>query len=227
MNITDIPLSHDYPIYECSPMDLFFDFNSNKSLQNFWHRVYEKYMHYTDAVKLYLETEYKNYFQNIAVDKVIGILLRGTDISAIRPRGHWIQPSPETLINHAQWLMDKEGYEYIFLATEDLNVYQKFKKVFGKKLLVTKTKFLDYTNYSNYIIDAQRMNGVDMYQNNLDYLSALYQLSKLKCFLAGNCTGTMGVLILTEGFDYQYIYNTGRYGIDDKDTLDKKILQLF
>ncbi len=71
------------------------------------------------------------------------------------------------------------------------------------------------------------MNGVNMYQNNLDYLSALYQLSKLKCFLAGNCTGTIGVLILTEGFDYQYIYNTGRYGIDDKDMLDKKIIQLF
>ncbi len=104
LNITDIPLSHDYPIYECSPMDLFF-----------------------------------------------GILLGGADISAIRPQGHWVQPSPETLINHAQWLMIKEGYEYIFLATEDFNVYQKFKKVFGKKFLVTKTKFLDYTNYSNYI----------------------------------------------------------------------------
>lgn len=218
ISVTDIP-----PDSICSVIDdtdyLMEGLWENKSLQAFWHNIFEKYMLYTEDTKKYLEQEYNNFFKGIDINKVVGVLCRGTDYKENKPYGHWIQPEPKDLIPRIKRAMSYYSCEYIFLATEDKKIYQEFLDEFGKeKLIVTKTKMLENVEKQS-IIDVQVEEKIDMFQNNLDYLSAMYQLSKLKYFFAGITSGSLVVCMMSGGFEYLYMHNEGRYGIDDKEEL--------
>lgn len=218
ISISDIQTDLKYPVIT-NPYLLMEDFYLNMSLKKFWHTIYRRYMHYTPETLEYLNNEYDKYFRRgIDIHKVCGVLCRGTDIKNLQPKGHWVQPDTLELIAHVKKVMDYYLCEYVFLATEDKKIYDVFYREFGEKLLVTKTKMLDYEE-PEYIYDVQKREKIDLFQNNLDYLSALYQLSKLDYFVGGNCTGTLCVHFMSEGFKYSFVYNKGRYLVDDEKTL--------
>jgi hypothetical protein len=51
----------------------------------------------------------------------------------------------------------------------------------------------------------------DKYFLGLEYLSSVNILSKCPYFIGGQTLGTFGVYALTEGFEYDYVYNLGKY----------------
>ena len=55
-------------------------------------------------------------------------------------------------------------------------------------------------------------NVVDAYQEGMDYLVTIVTLSKCNCFVGGHTSGTVGVILMNEKFDYQYIFDLGLYG---------------
>ena len=64
----------------------------------------------------------------------------------------------------------------------------------------------------DYKTDAVAMNGA--------YLAAMHYLSQCKCFFGGLTTGTVGVYLLSDGFEkFEYWYK-GTHGVSDKKTLD-------
>ena len=197
------------------------DFYYNAELQKFWHSAYAKYMRFTPEVKDYVEKEHRYYFEKIDITKVCGVLCRGTDYVGLKPYGHPVQPDCEEVIAKVKATMADYKLQYIFLATEDADIYERFCEAFGReRLLVTKTQMLSYDG-KQYIGQVQKDLEMDHVRNNLDYLSALYQLSTLKYFIGGNTSGSMCVFYMSSGFEYSYVWNKGRYGIDDSLVLDK------
>ena len=51
----------------------------------------------------------------------------------------------------------------------------------------------------------------DKYVSGLQYLTAIYILSKCQYLVATQCGGTKGALIMSDGYKSTYIFNKGLY----------------
>ncbi|MBR4383882.1 MAG: hypothetical protein IKP64_10035, partial [Selenomonadaceae bacterium] len=77
-------------------------------------------------------------------DRVLGVLLRGTDYLSERPQNHPIPPPIEfaasmVVVKLREWKCNK-----IFLATEDKNILQIFKNFFGDLCVTFDREYIDY-----------------------------------------------------------------------------------
>ena len=59
---------------------------------------------------------------------VLGVLGRGTDFIQLKPRSHPIPPTTEKMIVDVKKMDLKNKYDWIFLATEDDKIRNKFIK---------------------------------------------------------------------------------------------------
>ena len=64
---------------------------------------------------------------------MLGILARGTDYVAARPKGHPIQPEPCQIIAKAEEILEKYSCDGIYLATEDQDIYERLQEAFAKE----------------------------------------------------------------------------------------------
>ena len=79
---------------------------------------------------------------------VLGVLLRGTNYIAKKPPEHQIPPKIEDVIKYVKLLNNKNQYDWIFLATEDIIIRRQFIKAIGikvKYLLIKREIFYNYT----------------------------------------------------------------------------------
>ena len=183
-------------------------------IARYWRTLCKKYVHVSKEVEELIR-KYESIFHG--EDKLLGILARGTDY--LNPSvGHPVQPSIENVIEKAKEIMTLNHCNKIFLATEDGNILDAMKKEFGEDLL-----FVDQKRYqgmqkdklgqlSDYIADAAAMNR--------SYLTAIYCLAKCNCFFGGVTTGTVGVYLLSEGFEKFEFWYKGNHGTSDMKTLD-------
>lgn len=149
-------------------------------------------------------------------DDVLGILCRGTDYTNKKPRNEEIQPNPETVIEKAKEVIKKNPQiKRIYVATEDNEIYQKFKKEFGDILIENsqykyslEDKSLNYDYISNIKVDRKDHN----YNLAKEYLLSIYILSKCRYFIGGRTTGTKWAWLLSEKWEYFYIWKLGKYG---------------
>lgn len=142
--------------------------------------------------------------------KVIGVICRGTDYLNLRPKDHPVQPSIEDIIIKTKELMLRNLCERVYLATEDEQIYLKIKKVFGDKLLVNDTR--RYLNtYDAKLSEIVKEKGINKRKNGEDYLLNILLLSKCNCLVAGCSGGLYGALLMTEGYEEEYIFDLGLY----------------
>lgn len=170
-----------------------------------------------------LNTETKEYImeeQNLLAGKrVIGCLCRGTDYTANRPSGHPIQPEIEVVIKHVKEKMKELNCEYIYLATEEKSIKDRFEQAFPRKILINKREYYDdfYKLKERGGNDA-RISWVHHERKNdnklksLEYLSSLYILSKCNALIAGNTGGSRMALYLNDNqYEYWHLFNLGMY----------------
>ena len=194
---------------------IFADFNdiySNEMIK-LWGHVYRCFVRFNDSTKTYIKKEMKEIFGGDR--KVLGVLVRGTDYTSLRPTGHPVQPEVEKVIEDAKLLMEKEGYEYLYLATEDGRIDKAFREVFGDKLLINHRNYYDeiYNDQNIELIkDVHFDRENDDYLKGVEYLSSIAILSKCDSLLAGNCGGSQAAVFLN-GNKYKIckIYNLGLY----------------
>jgi hypothetical protein len=181
----------------------------NKAFKNYWHILANKYIPIKNEIIIESNRIMKTIFKGSK--NVLGVLLRGTDYVAMKPRGHPIPPKTEDVIKNVKLLDNKNKYNWIFLATEDNNIRDIFIKSIGIKVkcLLSKTK-ISY-NYSTKKLLALNINFKKNLDYNKIYLLNIIILSKCLDFLAANTSGTIGVFILTEGYRYYKVYNLGNY----------------
>lgn len=173
--------------------------------------LFNKYILFNENTKKYLLNNYNTIFSDKI--NVLGVLCRGTDYLWKKPYGHPRQPEPVEVINKAIEIIKKYRCNYIYLATEDQEIYDMFKLEFKEKLLSNEQRRFtrdDFKNADN-ISQVMKSNKEENYFLGLKYLSSIYNLSKCDHFIGGNTLGTIGVHLLSSGFIYDYIWNIGFY----------------
>ena len=176
-----------------------------------WRGLARHYLRYSQNAKRYIaEAENEVFPSNGQRDHILGVYCRGTDYTALKPKGHAVQPTPEMAIEKAQDVMKGHGYSYIYLVTEDEDVLKLFIQAFGERLL-----FLNAQRYKasdNFIWQKDEMLNRSRVQNGLEYLASMFLLTKCDGFIGGVTGGTAALmLMLQKPYDYQYLWNLGRY----------------
>ncbi len=161
----------------------------NKKEIEIWGYCYHLFDLSSD-IKPYIAAEEKI----LANKKVLGVICRGTDYISLKPKYHPIQPNVEDVINEANELLKSGAYDFIYLATEDQKIKDKFVSFFGKdKILLNKRQYYDKKYFEldkgsmDFSVHFNRDN--DDFLKGLEYLSSLIILSKCDSLIGGNCGG--------------------------------------
>lgn len=180
----------------------------DKQKFEFWKAVADKYL----IVNEEIEKEADEIAEKlIGTSKVLGVLARGTDYVNMRPYNHPIQPTVEQLMEKIDEVMVEQNCDKIYLATEDKGIFIKFKERYGDKVIALDVERHETSGKQN-INDVRRMQKKDDYTMAKEYLITILLLSNCNCLVAGNTSGSIGALLLNKKYEYQYIFNLGRYG---------------
>lgn len=187
----------------------YINFFKNKIKIDFWHNLAKIYLPIKeDIIKETTNVIYK-LFKNY--DNILGILIRGTDYLACKPRHHPIPPAPKRVIKDIKKMDNIYRYNYFFIVTEDNIIRNKFINEFDNKikyLLPNKIINYDYKN-KKYISKNKNIKGNLI--NLKIYLINIIILSKCKDIIVSRTNGALGAYILTEGFRKTKVYFLGLY----------------
>ncbi len=145
-------------------------------------------------------------------DKVLGVLLRGTDYLTERPYGHPIPPPMEFALSTIIAALQDWKCNKIFLATEDKNILKTVKNVFENLCLTYDREYIDYVpgrRLGCYGLDRAN----DHFLQGKDYLIQMVLLSMCNSFIAARCSGATGVMLMADKFEHTYFFNLGKYNM--------------
>lgn len=189
----------------------------NPELMSFWRDIARKYLPLSSSLNDSL-----NFCLNRLPfgngTKILGVLCRGTDYINIRPYNHPVQPTPDAVLAKTHEYMEKYQCDYCYLATEDQEILHIFKQDLKNRLLATQEIYYS-SDLNDPISQANNDLSINIHRKNIEYLTALLLLSKCQYFIGGRTSGTIVSLLLSDGFEKSYLWNLGRYGIDDSLTL--------
>lgn len=183
------------------------EITENRELYAEWRALFAKYLRVQGDISGEVDILYNKLFEG---RRVLGVLCRGTDYINNRPKNHPVQPEPGEVIKKAVEVMEQYSCELLYLATEDEGIYQKFKVEFGEILRVTQAKRCDKSGNAN-INDIGYQRDRDRYLKGKEYLENILLLAKCNCLVAGSVGGTYGALLMSKGYEYEYVYDLGIY----------------
>ena len=185
---------------------------SNKIMWDYHHQIQEKYMSVKNIIYKEAEKIWKKLFGESK--NVLGILLRGTDYTALKPFEHAKPPSVERALSDTIKMNNKNNYDFIFLGTEDNIIRDNFIKKFGDKLkylLPKKQVFYDYEDQNYLTYNSNVYGNMDFMKT---YLLTVVILSKCLDIISVRTSGAAGVFILSKGFRNSLVYYIGYYKAD-------------
>lgn len=196
-----------YGMYPYNRYDFYVDILDRPDECKRMAEIYKKYIKPQPEALEYMEKAKKT----LHIDsKTLGVLCRGTDYLTRKPKYHPRQPEPEIVIADASMIMEQNGYESIFVATEDEHVLEMFRKRFGERLRYVNQPRLTLKENQQYLSDIDTK-AVIRNKMALDYYTALYILSQCPAMLAGRTAGTLGAVFMSEGFEWTRFYDLGYY----------------
>ena len=142
---------------------------------------------------------------------ILGVLARGTDYIALKPKSHPIQPNISNIIKDVKYMDDKYIYDYIFFSSDDEIYRNIFSKSFPSKNKQIRLKIKINYDYSQKLYFGLNKDVKGNIEFNKIYLLNIIILSKCLDLIATKCNGTVGILILTNGFRNTKIYDLGLY----------------
>ncbi len=142
--------------------------------------------------------------------KTLGVLARGTDYVTANLGADRVHATPDQMISVIRDWIEEDGYEKIFLATEDMDNLEKIKAAFPGKVIAIaqeRMRISDLEKQGTTLIYEyeQKANKGQAYYDALEdttvnYFYALYILSRCDSFLcSGQCNGWDTVRSLKEG----------------------------
>lgn len=176
---------------------------------DFWHNMAYKYIPIKKEIINDANNIMKEKFKNSK--NILGVLLRGTDYTASKPKNHCIPPKTEIVFRDIKEMNKKNKYDLIFLTTEDDLIRNKFINEFGDKLKYIKSnKNIKYNYKKKYFLAYNKNINGDLYFMKI-YLINIIILSKCNDIICARTGGSIGAFILTEGFKNKKVYYLGRY----------------
>ncbi|SCY73198.1 hypothetical protein SAMN02910371_03633 [Butyrivibrio sp. INlla14] len=192
----------------------------NDELIKYWNQSWKNLIGFDKNVIELLEYEKRMLLGGLE-ERTVGVLARGTDYIALEPKGHPRQPKPEDLFPIIDNYLSN-GYERVFVATEDTSILESFKKKYNDKLIYRVNTMCTYSGHG-YL--SEQGNEKESDKKNYDYLVNIYILSCCKCFVGGRTSGTVMAFVLSGGYKDSYLWNRGRYGDEKSMSLDIEIEQ--
>ena len=124
--------------------------------------------------------------------KVLGVIGRGTDYNSSQTAGFLGKPlTGEELEKEVVSLVEKHGFDHVFLATEDQSVFDVFmKSELMDKIFFIPQERIDYSDlqfHDKYLVDIYREKKSDGYRNTMRYLGILD-------ILAHDCTAMVATV---------------------------------
>lgn len=179
-----------------------------------WHRLITKFMVFNTCCESYLQNEYDSI---LAGKRVVACVLRGTDYTRTKPKGHPKQPTPEEVFEKLDVVMKENNLDYIYLATEEKAIADKFKQYYSDKILENKRMYFD----EKYFLDSDKsklISGVhfdrrdDDFLKSLEYFSSINLVSKSDVLVSGLSGGSEMAMYLNGGkYEYFYFFDKGKY----------------
>ena len=108
--------------------------------------------------------------------------------------------------------MDEWQCNKIFLATEDKNIVQIFKQIFGDLCLTFDKAYVDY-NVEKFITSQRIDRANDYFLQGKEYLIEIVLLTMCNSLVSARCFGSVGAMIIADKFEHTYFFNLGRYGM--------------
>ena len=148
---------------------------------------------------------------------VLGVLIRGTDYIVSKMSGVRQMATVDDMLPTIRQWIDEDGYDLIFLATEDQDILDRMRKEFGKMIRVVSQVRHSVRDFGNakLLSDLEKKEKEDnsglVEDNTVNYFYALYLLSKCQSFMAsGQCHGWNVVNSFNQGkFKRCYKFQVG------------------
>lgn len=156
-------------------------------------------------------SEMKEYGDAVFGDKrMLGILLRGSDYIASGMSGASAPVTVESVLPKVREWMDADGYDGIFLATEDSDILRKMIEAFPDRIRAVSQERYGIKDFKEAGVttiselDSLRHPGDDydvfIEDSTANYFYALYLLSRCESFMySGQCGGSTMTKSLSDG----------------------------
>lgn len=142
--------------------------------------------------------------------RVLGVMLRGTDYIALKPKNHPKQPTAEEAVERIKQLMFKYNYNKVYLSTEDEGILQHLKFALGDKLIYSRVE--RYKSEVKGLLKYEKINRKnDSYQRGVDYIIPMLVLSKCTSLFAGRTSGSVSLPLLKTNYEVLEYWDSGVY----------------
>lgn len=99
------------------------------------------------------------------------------------------------------------------MATEEQKILETLKRKYNSDLLYSDQKRITHTD--KYLNDTPEFVNRSGRTRGIEYLKSIYLLSKCNGLVAGRTSGTVGAVLMSKGYEFQYVFSLGRYGVED------------
>lgn len=173
--------------------------------------IYKKYLRLNQEMSAYVEQRRMQFGGGL---RVLGVVARGTDFRY----GGFDVPQPmgdEAYIELVREKMDEWKCDLLFLATEDMEIFEHFRQAgFGERLRYIDQDRYRYmnTDQPGRVVAKMKREGHD-YHDEMPYLAVLYLLAECDS-LIGNCrcgAFTVADYINGGGYEHRYCCGEGEY----------------
>ena len=195
-------------LFKISFEDGFYPYSKNYPI---WSYLNKTFVVFNNETKAYIEQEKKNLLNQ----KTLGVLLRGTDYTSLRPKGHPVQPEVHKIIEQVKVFIEGKNYKKLYVATEEKRLFEKIVAAFGSENVLSNSRTYYDEQYYNakhdYIGEVHFERENDNYLKGLEYLSSITILSACDGLVSGNCGGSMYALLRSTDYTDICIFNEGYY----------------
>ena len=171
-------------------------------------RIAQSWLILTEEVKQIVEKENSV----VHAEDCIGVYIRGTDYTRLKPIGEYVQPSIEQIIDKIREFSIRYGEKPIFLVTEDDFYYQALVGMFGNRI-----KIVSYDSFiKNYKEDVFLSKSDCLDENKKDrgmkYLVKIILLSKCRYLVSSIAKGSIMAYSLNKnGYEDEFVFDFGVY----------------
>ena len=173
------------------------------------HKLIKKYIKFSDAAL----AKYKNELSNINPKEMIGLYLRGTDYTKLKPTGEAAQPTVEEAIERAKQYMENNDKK-VFLVTEDEEVYKKVVlNLEDKVVTVSFDRYIKNYSAKNFLAKDSCIEQLakDAHTRGMNYLVKIMLLSQCSCIVGGKTCGSWAACALADEKTKIDIFELGNY----------------
>lgn len=172
------------------------------------HSVYETYVKLNDRMCSLVDVNWDR-IQGGKAGKILGVKFRGTDYAPSKIlKEHHFQGSCDEMIDRTRLFLEKYNYEYIYLCVEEKKNLDKFKEVFGGKVLYYDCPLIE--TYQSGTAAFNHISLVGKRRAGEDYIGSVMCLAKCDAILCSPNSGVYMTFIINGGkYEYAEIIDKG------------------